>query len=270
VAVLIATSAPAAVAVPLASSTGISLAEHQQLAARDAFTTDPVRFMLFGDSVAVTLAVGLLPDDKQTWGVNLIGYATLGCDLDPQLMIRVSGTVVPAAPGCAGWQTAMPKALSQHRPEVVGVFLGRWETVDHFYNGTWTHIGEPLWDTHLESELEQVIGIITAQGAKAMLLTMPYMDPPEAPDGSTYPEDQPSRTDAYNALIRTVAAGHPGAVTIYDLNKALDPQGRFASTIDGITVRWSDGIHITRDGGMWLRPKIFPVVAALALGSPTG
>jgi peptidoglycan/LPS O-acetylase OafA/YrhL len=270
VAVLIATSAPAAVAVAGASSTGISPGQHQQLAARDAFTTDPVRFMLFGDSVAVTLAVGLLPEAKPTWGVNLIGYATLGCDLDPQLMIRVSGHVNLATQGCAGWETAMPKFLSQHRPEVVGILLGRWETVDHLYRGTWTHVGERLWDSHLESELEQAISIVTDSGAKVMLFTTPYFDPPEAPDGTTYPENQPSRADAYNALLRTVAERHPGAVTVYDLNGALDPQRRFMSTVDGITVRWSDGIHITRDAGMWLRPKIFPFVDSLALGTPPG
>jgi len=265
--VLLATTVPA-VAVPVSSSTGLSAAEHQQLVVANAFTTDPVRFMMIGDSMGATLQAGLTPGSQQTWGVKLTGESTLGCDLDYQLMIRVSGTVQPATPGCAGWQTAMPKVLTQHRPEVVGVLLGRWETVDHLYRGTWTHIGEPLWDSHLESELDQAIGIINEYDARVVLFTLPYIDPPEAPDGSTYPENQPSRADAYNALLRTVAARHPGVVTVYDLNKVLDPQGHYTSTVDGITVRSSDGIHITPGGGMWLRPKIFPVVAALALGSP--
>src|ERR1035437_10454424 len=38
---------------------------------------------------------------------------------------------------------------------------------------------------------------------------VPAGDPTEAPDGSTYPENTPGRTDAYNALIRRVAAQHP-------------------------------------------------------------
>jgi hypothetical protein len=53
---------------------------------------------------------------------------------------------------------------------------------------------------------------------------VPAGDPTEAPDGSTYPENTPGRTDAYNALIRRVAAQHPGMVTVYDLNKGLSPR----------------------------------------------
>jgi peptidoglycan/LPS O-acetylase OafA/YrhL len=268
--VLLATTAPAAVAVPVSASTGLSVAEHQQLAAANAFTTDPVRFMLFGDSMALTLEIGLAPGGKQTWGVNLIPESTLGCDLDPQLQVRTSGVTGDATPGCKGWQTQWPKLIDRQRPQVVGLFLGRWEDVDHFYQGTWTHIGEPLWDNHLAAELDQAIGIFTKDGAKVMLFTTPYINTTEAPDGTVYPENLPSRADAYNALMRSVAARHPGVVSVYDLNKVLDPGGQYASTIDGITVRWSDGIHISDAGGQWLRPKIFPVVADLALGNPPG
>jgi lysophospholipase L1-like esterase len=93
---------------------------------------------------------------------------------------------------------------------------------------------------------------------------VPAGDPTEAPDGSTYPENTPGRTDAYNALIRRVAAQHPGMVTVYDLNKVLSPDRRYSPIIDGVTVRSSDGIHISKDGGMWLRSRILPEIAALA------
>src|ERR1035437_8603422 len=93
---------------------------------------------------------------------------------------------------------------------------------------------------------------------------VPAGDPTEAPDGSTYPENTPGRTDAYNALIRRVAAQHPGMVTVYDLNKGLSPDRRYSPIIDGVTVRSSDGIHISKDGGMWLRSRMLPEIAALA------
>ena len=173
-----------------------------------------------------------------------------------------------ATQGCKDWQTRWPELIDQQRPQVVGLLLGRWENVDHLYQGSWTHTGEPGWDTHLEAEFDQAIDIYARYGAKVMLFTTPYLDTTEAPDGTTYPENLPSRVDAYNSLIRTVAARHPGVVTVYDLNKVLDPQGHYAATIDGVTVRWSDGIHISLDGGEWLRPKIFPEVATLALGNP--
>ena len=266
--VLLATTAPAAVADPVSPSTGLSAAEHQQLAATQAFTTNPIRFMMFGDSMGSTLQLGLTPGSRPTWGVNLIEESTLGCDLDPRLQIRSSGVVGGATQGCKDWQTRWPELIDQQRPQVVGLLLGRWENVDHLYQGSWTHTGEPGWDTHLEAEFDQAIDIYARYGAKVMLFTTPYLDTTEAPDGTTYPENLPSRVDAYNSLIRTVGARHPGVVTVYDLNKVLDPQGHYAATIDGITVRWSDGIHISLDGGEWLRPKIFPEVATLALGNP--
>ena len=70
---------------------------------------------------------------------------------------------------------------------------------------------------------------------------------------------------AFNALLRAVAARHPGTVTLFDLNRVLDPGGAFTSTIDGITVRWADGIHVSKAGGEWLQPTILPPVAAQGL-----
>ena len=270
-AVLVATASPVATATATAtptgtsSSTGLSSAELGELNTTHAFTTNPVRFMLLGDSIAVTLGFGLEVKSQPVWGVeNLFEGATLGCDLDPQLQVKVSGSQGIATPGCKNWQTIWPGYVKNVRPEVVGLLLGRWESVDHLYQGTWTHVGQPLWDSHLGVELNQAIGIFNANGAKVVLFTMPYVNPTEASDGSVYPENTPGRTDAYNALIRRVAAQHPGVVTVYDLNKVLSPDGRYTPVIDGITVRWSDGIHISQDGGEWLRPRILPEIAALA------
>jgi peptidoglycan/LPS O-acetylase OafA/YrhL len=263
--VLFATVTPTAEALPPTTGTGISPVLHRKLDAAQAFAADPVRFALFGDSMGVTLEQGLEVHVRSRWGVDLLKESKLGCDLDPTLQVMVSGVLEPATPGCQHWQTKFPKLIAQTHPQVVGLLLGRWEVVNHLYKGTWTHIGEPLWDNHLQAELQQAVGLFAAGGAKVVLFTMPYVDPAEAPDGSTYPENEPSRADAYNALVRKVAANFPGEVMVFDLNKALDPDGHFTSTIQGLTVRWSDGIHISVAGGKWLRPQILPAVAALAL-----
>ncbi|HVB92867.1 MAG TPA: acyltransferase family protein [Acidimicrobiales bacterium] len=270
--VLLATASPAATATaagasaPASSATGIPAHELAQLDTAHAFTTDPVRFMFLGDSIAVTLAIGLEVNSQPVWGVeSLFKNASLGCDLDPTLQIRVSGSQGLATPGCIDWQTKWAADVKRDRPEVVALLLGRWESADHLYQGTWTHVGQPLWDNHLQAELNQAVGILSAGGAKVVLMTTPYLDPTEAPDGSTYPENEPSRTDAYNAIVYRVAAQHPGVVTVYDLNKVLSPNGRYTPTVDGVTVRWSDGIHISKDGGLWMRSKLLPEVASLGL-----
>ncbi len=35
--------------------------------------------------------------------------------------------------------------------------------------------------------------------------------------------------------------------------------------VDGVTVRWADGIHVTKAGGQWLEPRVLPTVAELGL-----
>ena len=77
-----------------------------------------------------------------------------------------------------------------------------------------------------------------------MLLTAPYTRRAERPDGGLYDEDLPERVDAWNRLLREVAARHPTNVTVLDLNRVVCPDGEFTWSIDGLRVR-TDGLHFT-------------------------
>ena len=265
-ALVVTTVTPSEGSVPINGLATMSSAERQQLTANAAFTTNPVRFLLLGDSVATTLGIGLSNNSIRNYGVLVNNQAPLGCDLDPTLMVNTVGTVGPATPGCAHWQSDWAKELDQYRPQVVGLSLGRWEVADHLFLGQWTHVGQPLWDRHLAGELNQAVKLLASRGAKVVLFTMPYMNPPvEASNGSVFSEDRPDRTDSYNKLVNEVGRSNPGVATVIDLNRGLDPGGHFIATIDGLTVRWSDGIHITIAGGELLQPNILPTVAALGL-----
>ena len=87
----------------------------------------------------------------------------------------------------------------------------------------------------------------------------------EAPGSAAYPENDQSRVDEWNALLAGVARRRPSVVTLVDLNRKLDPRGRFQLSVDGITVRWADGVHISEAGGEWLQPFILPTVDRLGL-----
>jgi hypothetical protein len=73
--------------------------------------------------------------------------------------------------------------------------------------------------------------------------------------------------DQFNHILDVVAGRHPGVVTVVDLNRILDPQGQFRTVLDGITVRWADGIHISKQGGEWLQARVLPTVAQLGLAA---
>jgi hypothetical protein len=115
-----------------------------------------------------------------------------------------------------------------------------------------------------------------------VLFTMPYVDPAqESPAGVPFSENEPSRVRAYNALVRTVARRDAPVTTMIDLNRLLDPDGHFESTIQtvpvrnaagirigpigDVTIRSDDGIHISAAGGEYLRPFVLPTVADLGL-----
>ncbi len=266
-ALVVSTIAPAEGSVIVSGAT-MSVAERQQLTDSAAFTTNPVRFLLLGDSLALTMGIGLSDHSKQHFGVTVNNVAPLGCDLDPNLMINTVGKVGIAPPGCKNWRAVWTKQVATYKPQVVGVELGRWEVADHLYKGRWTHIGQPLWDDHLTAELNQAVAILSAGGAKVVLFTFPYIRPPqESANGTPFTESLPSRADAYNRLVERVGRAHPGVVTVVDLNKMLDPHGHYTAKLDGATIRWNDGVHVTIAGGELLQPKILPTVAALGLSA---
>jgi hypothetical protein len=95
-------------------------------------------------------------------------------------------------------------------------------------------------------------------------------EPAEAADGSVYPENEPARVNAYNRLLRSVAARSGGRVTLIALNRILDPGGHYTRTVGGVAVRFYDGVHLTVAGGEWLQPRILPEIARLGLEDTSG
>ncbi len=267
-AILAATVAPAgsSAAIPVSGTGPVFAVGHGKLprvVPTGAVGDGPTNFLLLGDSVALTAGLGLGVDSQSQYNVALWDEGALGCDLDDVDVLQ-SDAVTPATPGCPDWRTQWPAEVSFFQPTVVGLLIGRWEVTDHFYDGKWYHVGETFWDDHLLAELNQAIDIFTAHGAKVVLFTMPYVDPSqEAADGQPFVENDPARMDAFNQLLRQVARERSGVVTLIDLNKLLDPAGHFQAVIDGVTVRTSDGVHITEPGGQWLRPHILPTIATL-------
>ena len=262
--------APAGAHVSVRLAPGLSASEHSALARAGAFGAHPLRLLIVGDSIAMTLGMGLSVASQPDYGVSVIDDATVGCDLDPQMGVVTEGTPGPATQGCDNWRALWPFLVAAEHPQVVALGLGRWEVADHFENGQWVHIGEPAWDEHLTQDLEDAIAIFHTFGAKVVLLTMPYVDPSDrAPDGSPWPENSPARTQAYNALVRQVAQSDPADVSVLDLNHMLNPDGVYSGTLDGVDTRSSDGIHVSVAGGELLQRQILPAIGRIGMEDET-
>ena len=217
-----------------------------------------VKVLLLGDSMALTLGVGL-GQDAGAWGVDLINRGAIGCDLDWSQTVNFQDMTTIAATGCKNWPEIWPEDIQQFHPDVVAILLGRFEYQNRLINGHWYTVGQAPWDDLITSLMEKAIKLDSADGAKVALLTLPYvLQTTDAPDGKPWDVNQPSRTDAWNADVRRAAAAFPGTATVIDLNKMIDPGGRYTSYIDGIRVRDVDNEHFSPAGGLYLRPRLLP------------
>ena len=261
-------SGSARVAIPLPA--GLSAPEHAALQRSGAFGPHPVRLLILGDSIALTLGMGLSERSQAQYGVAVSDHGSLGCDLDPQLPVFISGRAGPATQGCALWRGLWPLLAAKERPQVVALGLGRWEVADHQLDGQWVHIGEPSWDQHLTADLQSAVAIFRSIGARVVLFTMPYVDPSNRqPDGMPWSENTPTRVQAYNALVRRVAQADPGEVSVIDLNRMLSRDGGYAASLDGVVVRWPDGVHISAAGGQLLQREILPEIDHIGMENET-
>ncbi|WP_156426814.1 acyltransferase family protein [Mycobacterium sp. IS-3022] len=203
---------------------------------------------VFGDSVAWTV-MRYLPE---TPGLVFTDYTTIGCGIARGGPYRYVGQTLNQKPECDSWPSRWAQRIKHDRPDVVLLIVGRWEVVDRMNEGRWTHIGEPAYDAYLRAELNRALDILSSTGARVVVTTEPYNRRAEKPDGSLYPEDDPDRTDDWNALLRS-AVKYRQNVSVLDLNRKLGPNGGYTNRIDGIRIR-SDGVHPTPEAVEWLTP----------------
>jgi peptidoglycan/LPS O-acetylase OafA/YrhL len=218
------------------------------------------RVTFFGDSVSWSLGTYW----PRTPNLDISVAAVQGCGIALLPEILQLGTPHTNIQGCERWPGRWQAAVNKWDPDVAAILLDRWELMDRKLNGRWTHVGEPDYDAYLTKQLRLGIEKAGARGARVVLLTAPYTHRSERPDGGLYPEDQPSRVDAWNALLRNVAASMPTKPAIIDLNKRVCPDGKFTWSVKGLQIR-SDGLHFTAAGVQrWIAPWLAPQLAALS------
>ena len=255
------TSAPAAVALPLASApaAGTPAASPGAVSPVNRPGRRPgpePRITILGDSVAWTVGA-YLPAHP---GLTVNNRAVQGCGIARLPDIRYIGSPHTNYPGCDTWDSRWRSSVATDDPDVSMILLNRWELMDRRLDGRYQAVGDPEYNAYLSQELTTAISIAAGNGARVVLLTAAYTHRSERPDGGLYPEDTPQRVDAWNALLKRVAATAPAHPTVLDLNRLVCPGGAFTWSIGGLQIR-SDGLHFTPAGvqriiAPWLLPQL--------------
>jgi len=225
------------------------------------------------------------------YGVVAVNEGSPGCSVSMDELVQVLWFTDPPGAPCvngdpdalfAQWRTW----VDQFNPDVV-IYLARSEVLDQEVNSTWTHLGEPAFDSYLADRFHQAIDVLGSRGAHVVLLTSPFFDTGVEPSGSPWPEDDPSRVTTDNQIIESMVdtpAGPAGGsdarparglfsgifgnskVTVIDAGAWLSPEGHYSVTVDGV--------HLTVAGGEWLAKRILPFVSLLGkahqAASPSG
>jgi lysophospholipase L1-like esterase len=219
--------------------------------------------LLVGDSVANSLAPGLQnlagPNYYQLWNA-----AVPGCGLASDLGQRYTAGWESQPPKCApGWRDRWPAEVQQFDPQIVVALLGAQDTFDRRVDGRVVPFDTPAGQQLAMGELQQAVDIFSSRGARVVFLTAPYyvMGWPQqiVVNRSQY---NPAWIDRWNGFLRDLAGANPGKVSVVDLNKVLDPAGRWTDTVDGVSVRISDRMHLSAAGADLAARDVVPQILA--------
>ncbi len=230
----------------------------------------PVKVLVVGDSVAWRMAFAMLASQPQSsYDVDIDNGAIVGCGVlrsTQYLLYGLPHTLVPqcntSSPTSVQWPAQWKGDVDQFQPNVVVMLAGRWEVSNRLINGRWQHIGQPAFDADLKQSLEQAVQVATSNGALMVMMTSPCFAPLEQDNGQVWPEDTLARLNAYNAIVRQVAAEHPATVQLDDFEAQLCPGGVYHEVLNGVQIRDGDGLHIvpTAAAGQWLDSRVLPDV----------
>jgi hypothetical protein len=170
----------------------------------------PVKALIVGDSVAGTLGVGLGRLSAQ-YGVVAVNEGSPGCSVSMDKLVQVFFFVGPPANPC---RIGDPAALisqwrawiDQWNPDVV-VYVARGDVLNQEIGSSWQHIGEPSFDSYLAGRFREAVNVLGSRGAHVIVLTSPYYSTGAQPNGSAFPEDDPTRVVADNRIIGEIGAG---------------------------------------------------------------
>jgi Predicted acyltransferases len=210
---------------------------------------NPTHVVLVGDSLAASLGPGL-DDAMAAHGIPFEAAATPGCSMLRGVTVQSTGRPYPWSRACA---KAIPPALrtvvdTPPRPDLV-LWLSTWDAVDRDLGGHRIELGTPGGDPVLSREIRHTAALLTAKGARLVILAVPSPVPGSA---AALPGlDEASRIRRINRLYRRSAPTADGRISVFDLGPIVCPNGHCPARVKGIELR-PDGAHFSVKGSQYV------------------
>jgi peptidoglycan/LPS O-acetylase OafA/YrhL len=221
----------------------------------------PVRVLVVGDSVGVTLGRGIELWGNETGRVTVRNEGRLWCSLG-RYVPRADGYRDPVdqGEGCNDWESRWTSAIKRFDPDAVVVMFSIWETVGRLPPGASDLVGpgNPLHDEWQLAEYHRAANVLTQRGAVVTWMTIPCSDKDHSGPGS------PLWFVNHNTIGRLDRARDE--VQILDLDRETCPRHAYASSYAGIDPARPDGRHYSDEGALavarWALPIMLGDVAA--------
>ncbi|HEY7438315.1 MAG TPA: acyltransferase family protein [Acidimicrobiia bacterium] len=213
------------------------------------------RVLMVGDSVGLTMVPGL-----RNAGLDVVNAAFVGCRVVHGQLRSADNLQIGDCP----WLTVWPKDLAQDQPRVVVLPAGQFDVWDVKPHGgdRWLTPGTKAWATFYASEMQRAIDVLTASGAKLVVLNLPCSSPPDGTARNVVESTAAniSRVRAANAVLAQLHQREPSKFELGDLMGYLCPRGRYERAIHGVDPMRVDGVHFSKQGsdvfGRWLAPQL--------------
>jgi peptidoglycan/LPS O-acetylase OafA/YrhL len=222
-------------------------------------TSAPIQVAVLGDSVALTMEVGLLREGPAS-GLSVSNMARVGCGFLPgdEELMAYGNWSAEKADDCRQWRSTWSSQVDALQPDIVVFLFGPWDTLDLKVGGRVLEVGSPEWHDYALEELGHAVDVLSARGAEVMLLTCPCLKTPNLGLGAAVYDRWSSGpyVDELNDVYWEFARRHEDQIVIADLNRFVCPEGEHTDV--------TNGIHFTAEGAdvvaRWLAPQIIAAV----------
>ena len=220
---------------------------------------NPRHVILVGDSLALSLGPGL-DDAFAAKGVPFEADAIPGCSVLRGVTLQQNGQPYPWSRDCNRQITPALKRVvaADPKPDLV-LWLSTWDGVDRLLNGKHVSVGTKDGDAALTAEIQHAASILTAHGARLVILTV--ADPVPGTKTPLPGLDQEQRIKEIRALYRRAAPTTDGRVRVVDLDPLVCPNGRCSKVVEGVELR-PDGSHFGRKGAELIGRQLSDVLLA--------